>query len=152
MPVLVISYLIILNYDVAHPYNLADNRHACFYAWRYLHKYRSLLPPVYAASILGVSYLLPRSFLWSLVFWICTGATVVPQVSYAPKTESNTIQKLFEFRYFMVPFTMVLIFSQKLSYKLQIIWNLMLLASWLYIFTTKELHWESEDEIQRIIW
>ena len=52
----------------------------------------------------------------------------------------------------MVPFTMVLIFSQKLSYKLQIIWNLMLLAAWLFIFKTKELHWESETEIQRIIW
>jgi len=134
-----IAFLIIARYDVVHPYNLADNRHACFYAWRYLHKYRAFLSPVYAASILGVSFILPRSFLWSVAFWICTGATVVPQ-------------KLFEFRYFMVPFTMLLIFSQKLSCKLQIIWNLILLAAWLLIFKTKELHWQSEDQIQRIIW
>lgn len=136
-----------------HPYNLADNRHACFYAWRFLHKYREFLPPFYAASILGVSYLLPRSFLWSFAFWICTGATVVPQARKLFFIYNNCwIQKLFEFRYFMVPFTMVLIFSQKLSCRLQIIWNLILLAAWLFIFKTKELDWESEDQIQRIIW
>ncbi|CAG5110657.1 Oidioi.mRNA.OKI2018_I69.chr2.g5037.t1.cds [Oikopleura dioica] len=121
----VLSYLIIANFDVVHPYNLADNRHFCFYAWRYLHKYRTFLAPVYGASILGVTYLLPRSFLWNFAFWLCTAASVVPQ-------------KLFEFRYFMVPFTIVLLFSQKLSYKLQILWNLLLLATWVYFFRRKK--------------
>lgn len=137
--IIIFSMGTILKFPVVHPYNLADNRHFVFYAWRLMWKYRLILTPAYAISLFGVVFLLPKSFLWQLVFWISVAVTVVPQ-------------KLFEFRYFMVPYTFILLFSPKMSHLPQQIWHLLITIGWLCIFQSKEIYWESEEEVQRIIW
>jgi alpha-1,2-glucosyltransferase len=93
-----------------HPYLLADNRHYPFYLWRRCFRghplsLRYVLAPVYVVGALLLSTLLrrsiregggERSWLWVLLFWVATGAVLVPA-------------SLLEFRYFTVPFYLLVL-------------------------------------------
>lgn len=124
---------------IVHPYNLADNRHLVFYAWKLMYKFRLALVPVYSISIFLVWETLPKSFFFQLTFWLCSFIVLVPQ-------------KLFEFRYFMVPFLIYDIFSTTKKSYLSILFNIVINIFVMYIFATKEIRWEDEEKIQRMFW
>jgi len=132
-------FLLTKFFTVVHPYNLADNRHLVFYAWRLMSKMRWYLVPIYSVSIMITIFYLPKSFLFQLAFWLCTALVLIPQ-------------RLFEFRYFMVPFVIFDIFgSHRISW-LHLIANLSISAAVFTIFARKEILWEDEENIQRMFW
>ena len=53
-------FLLTKFFTVVHPYNLADNRHLVFYAWRLMSKMRWYLVPVYSVSIMLTIFYLPK--------------------------------------------------------------------------------------------
>ena len=65
-----------------------------------------------------------QSFLLQLAYWFCTAVTIVPQ-------------KLLEFRYFMMPFMLLQLFSIRKPPFYAIIYNLAITTATLYVFQTK---------------
>lgn len=117
-------------YTTAHPYLLADNRHYTFYIWQRTYQryswFKYSMIPIYYAFIwliasrlqLALSKRMPNSShavrsLWILAFFGFTAATLIPSA-------------LLEFRYFIVPFTLLLL--QLLGNKTSPISLLLLLA------------------------
>mmetsp|Transcript_2906 Transcript_2906/g.11081 ORF Transcript_2906/g.11081 Transcript_2906/m.11081 type:complete len:517 (-) Transcript_2906:317-1867(-) len=99
----------LLSYKFAfvHPFILSDNRHYIFYLWRRIFKvhnvhseeYRvrnALLAPVYVVSALMLNSLLRyKHAIWKTIYWLCVALSLVPT-------------PLVEFRYFIIPFYLLL--------------------------------------------
>ena len=88
----------------AHPFLLADNRHVTFHVWRYIFGRHALvryaLTPLYVGSLYAVQRLLRHQpLLVQLGLAACVAVALVPS-------------PLLEFRYFIVPFTLVLLLSE----------------------------------------
>jgi len=122
-----------------HPYLLADNRHYTFYLFKLLIKLKWLMVPVYAIGILFLVFQLPQSTLIQLAYFASVSATIVPQ-------------RLLEFRYFMVPFAILQLFSIRKPGRMAVVYNILVNAFTLYVFKTKEIRWKDIDEVQRMFW
>ena len=59
-----IVFMLVKYCTIVHPYNLADNRHLVFYAWKLMYKFRLALVPVYSISIFLVWETLPKVSLY----------------------------------------------------------------------------------------
>ncbi|KAJ0979498.1 hypothetical protein J5N97_014972 [Dioscorea zingiberensis] len=102
---LIMGLMMVHFFSIAHPYLLADNRHYPFYVWRkviqahWLSKY--LLVPVYVYSWFSIINVLGRAQkrIWILLFISATALVIIP----AP---------LIEFRYFTIPFYLMLLHSR----------------------------------------
>jgi len=118
------------NHFIVHPYLLADNRHYIFYIFKIISKMRWLFCPIYSVGLLSIFFQMPKSILIHLAFMCCTVVTLVPQ-------------KLFEFRYFMVPYMILQIFDPRQKDEsrskilFQIFYNIMITTATLFIFKTK---------------
>ncbi|GMH33479.1 hypothetical protein BSKO_01313 [Bryopsis sp. KO-2023] len=99
---LLVSMLgVLLGGVFVHPYLIADNRHYTFYIWRrFLSKdwLRISLAPIswFGACLAGQQLLATHSTTWLIGFMACVGATIIPA-------------GLLEFRYFLVPVSLVLL-------------------------------------------
>jgi len=124
---------------IVHPYLLADNRHYTFYLFKILLKLKWLMIPVYAGGIMFIIFQLPQSVLLQTAYFVCTAATIVPQ-------------RLLEFRYFMVPYVLLQIFTIRRPSRLCLIYNLLINAFTFYVFKTKEIRWNDINEVQRMFW
>lgn len=107
---------------VVHPYLLADNRHYTFYIWRwFLGRHplaKFLLVPlyIYAAWSVFSSLLRSRGLLWTVSFYICVVANLVPQ-------------GLLEPRYFILPY---IIFRLNLATSLKV--KALIIEIFIYFF------------------
>jgi len=103
---LIISGLVYFN-TIAHPYLLADNRHYTFYVWRLLFSpgkpvfLRYLPVPLYAYGL----WLVDRSLMQSSIAYRLASWIVTPLILCA--------QFLLEPRYFVVPYLMFRLHSNK---------------------------------------
>ncbi|XP_018684086.2 dol-P-Glc:Glc(2)Man(9)GlcNAc(2)-PP-Dol alpha-1,2-glucosyltransferase isoform X3 [Musa acuminata AAA Group] len=145
---LVIGFIAVFFFSIAHPYLLADNRHYPFYLWRkviqvhWLMKY--LLIPLYVyswsfiISILGER----QRRIWVLSYVIATALVLVP----AP---------LIEFRYYTIPFYFLILHSKigKTSNWLLIgcLYAVVNIFT-MYLFLFRPFHWDHEPGTQRFIW
>ncbi|TKY69584.1 Dol-P-Glc:Glc(2)Man(9)GlcNAc(2)-PP-Dol alpha-1,2-glucosyltransferase [Spatholobus suberectus] len=145
---LIVGFLSVHFFSVAHPYLIADNRHYPFYLWRkvimahWSTKY--LLVPIYICSWFSIIHMLGkfRNKIWVLAYFLATAAVLIP----AP---------LIEFRYYTIPF-----------YLLALHCNINDSQSWLFtgmlyigvnvftmmMFLFRPFHWDHEPGIQRFIW
>ncbi|CAL9773664.1 unnamed protein product [Musa acuminata subsp. burmannicoides] len=145
---LVIGFIAVFFFSIAHPYLLADNRHYPFYLWRkviqvhWLMKY--LLIPLYVyswsfiISILGER----QRRIWVLSYVIATALVLVP----AP---------LIEFRYYTIPFYFLILHSKigETSNWLPIgsLYAVVNIFT-MYLFLFRPFHWDHEPGTQRFIW
>ncbi|CAA7406325.1 unnamed protein product [Spirodela intermedia] len=145
---LVVGFVSVHWFSIAHPYLLADNRHYTFYFWRkiirahWASKYLMIPLCIYClfsiGSILGKS----RGRTWALSFFLACSAALVP----AP---------LVEFRYYTVPIILFLLNSQVDS---QISWALtsaLFVATDVFtmsMFLLRPFQWAHQPGIQRFIW
>lgn len=133
-----------------HPYLLADNRHYTFYIWR---KFlgcplnsslkQFLYIPLYGFTLFTIiSLLKTKDPVWKWLFSICLCISIVPQ-------------KLFEFRYFIVPFTIWRLnipSSNHIQLTLEFALNCIVNMLTLYIFLHKTFKWPNNTETQRFMW
>ncbi|CAI6355197.1 unnamed protein product [Macrosiphum euphorbiae] len=103
---IIISGLVYFN-TIAHPYLLADNRHYTFYVWRLLFSpgkpvfLRYLPVPLYACGLWLVNRtLIQSSIAYRLAYWIVTPLILCAQFLLEP-------------RYFVVPYLMYRLHSNK---------------------------------------
>ncbi|KAM0953540.1 putative dolichyl-P-Glc:Glc(2)Man(9)GlcNAc(2)-PP-dolichol alpha-1,2-glucosyltransferase [Dioscorea sansibarensis] len=145
---LTIGLIIVHFFSIAHPYLLADNRHYPFYVWRkviqahWLMKY--LLVPVYVYSWFSIIIVLARAQkrLWVLSFIATTAIVLIP----AP---------LIEFRYFTIPFYLVLLHSRvsdNVSWLVMGIFYIFVNIFTMAVFLFRPFHWDHELGTQRFIW
>jgi len=133
---------------LAHPYLLADNRHATFYIWRRLlmrhWSVKFLVIPLYLASVWSIARCLRKSdLIFKLVFPVCLAASLVPQA-------------LLEFRYFIVPFLLVRLQVRPSSFVklfVELIFLLLVNTAVFYLFLYKPFKWDNApNEWQRFMW
>lgn len=139
LAVTAVVLMLVKEHTIVHPYNLADNRHLVFYAWRLMSRFRFPLVPLYSASFFIMVYALPKSFFFQLSYWLCTFVVLVSQ-------------GLFEFRYFMIPFVLFALFSTLTTRWLALLNNVTISALVFYLFATKEITWPDEENVQRMFW
>lgn len=148
--ILLFSFLcaICVTYNtIAHPYLLADNRHYVFYMWnRFYGKYwwarYAMIPAYTIAALILLKVISARTAGFQLVFIVCTTAAIA-------------LQQLIELRYFIVPFLIVRLLSTSPRSKwllLELIFYVAVNGLVFYLFTTKEIHWDDYDAVQRLIW
>ncbi|KAK7390572.1 hypothetical protein VNO78_25881 [Psophocarpus tetragonolobus] len=145
---LIVGFLSVHFFSVAHPYLIADNRHYPFYLWRKVimahWSMKYLLVPIYICSWLSIIHMLGkfRSKIWVLAYFLATAAVLIP----AP---------LIEFRYYTISF-----------YFLALHCNINDSQSWLFtgmlyigvnvftmmMFLFRPFYWNHEPGIQRFIW
>lgn len=136
-----------------HPYLLADNRHFTFYVWRRflgcpttLFSRSIFLTPFYAFSLYTIiSTLRKKDTLWRYLFSICLCISIVPQ-------------KLLEFRYFIVPFTIWRLNipnshqSNHFQVTAEFVLNCFVNILTIYLFLYKTFKWPSSSDTQRFMW
>ena len=136
-----------------HPYLLADNRHYTFYVWRRFlgcptspFSMSIFLTPLYAFSLYTImSTLRTKDTLWRYLFSICLCISIVPQ-------------KLLEFRYFIVPFTIWRLNipnnhqSNHLRVTAEFVLNCFVNVLTIYLFLYKTFKWPSSTDTQRFMW
>ena len=126
----------------AHPYLLADNRHITFYLWKDLLRHKSvqfLLIPAYIFSFLGCKFLFRmKLYPMYLVFMAVVFVHCVPQ-------------KLLEVRYFILPNLFFQLYGN-IRLRSTVFYNIFVSFLMLVVFWKKDVRWESEDEVQMIIW
>lgn len=134
-----------------HPYMLADNRHYTFYIWRRFlgcpTRFVSrpmLLVPLYAFSLYTiVSMLKTKDMIWKCLFTLCLSISIVPQ-------------KLLEFRYFIIPFTIWRLnipCCNNFQLTLEFVLNCFVNVLTIYIFLHKTFKWPNNShETQRFMW
>ncbi|CAG0889534.1 unnamed protein product [Darwinula stevensoni] len=127
-----------------HPYLLADNRHLSFYLWRRIFEpWNIFLAPLYVFFVFALHFLIcHESFFFQITFYACSILTVVPQ-------------KLFEFRYFVLPFYFLRLHLRRGSWitvLLELLGFLVVDMLWLFLYVTKSFDWADETYPQRIIW
>ncbi|XP_032236244.2 putative Dol-P-Glc:Glc(2)Man(9)GlcNAc(2)-PP-Dol alpha-1,2-glucosyltransferase isoform X2 [Nematostella vectensis] len=140
---------LVYHFTYVHKYLLADNRHYPFYVWRKFYARhwlaRYLAIPVYAYTGFSLTAILSKKqqSIWQLLFWICVTLATVPQ-------------KLFEFRYFIIPYIFCRIHSPLASY-ISIVLEFVLYFAinfiTVYLFIEKPFVWENEpNQVQRFMW
>eukprot|EP00884_Botryococcus_braunii_P015445 jgi/Botrbrau1/2584/Bobra.145_1s0012.1 len=99
---------VVQNFTLTHPFLLADNRHYTFYIWKDILGRHPVMRysfiPLYIFSAWSLQRGLTAggsSAIWQLGFAVCTAATLVPS-------------PLLEFRYFLIPFALVLLHTEPL--------------------------------------
>ncbi|KAH7678075.1 Dolichyl-P-Glc:Glc(2)Man(9)GlcNAc(2)-PP-dolichol alpha-1,2- glucosyltransferase protein [Dioscorea alata] len=145
---LTIGLMIVHFFSIAHPYLLADNRHYPFYVWRKVIQahwsMRYLLVPVYVYSWFSIIIILARTQkrFWVLLFIAATAMVLIP----AP---------LIEFRYFTIPFYLMLLHSRvsdNLSWLVMGILYIFVNIFTMAVFLFRPFHWDHEPGTQRFIW
>ncbi|XP_065878678.1 dol-P-Glc:Glc(2)Man(9)GlcNAc(2)-PP-Dol alpha-1,2-glucosyltransferase isoform X2 [Euphorbia lathyris] len=145
---LTVGFLSVHFFSIAHPYLLADNRHYPFYLWRkiikahWLMKY--ILVPLYIYSWFSIFSILGkvRQKIWVLAYFLATSAVLVP----AP---------LIEFRYYTIPFYLLVLNSHISDNQSWIIMGIMyvfinILTMGMFLF--RPFYWNLEPGVQRFIW
>ena len=70
LAVTAVVLMLVKEHTVVHPYNLADNRHLVFYAWRLMSRFRFPLVPLYSASFFIMVYALPKVVIKKLLDFV----------------------------------------------------------------------------------
>lgn len=146
---LFISLIAVFNFTYVHEYLLADNRHYPFYVWRKIYSrhwsVRYMLVPCYllAGWLLGSKLAVKQSVIWQLMYWACVSLVLIPQ-------------KLFEFRYFILPYLLYRVHipvGNRVALLLELVLYSVINAVTIYLFLNKPFTWEHEpDQIQRFMW
>ena len=147
MVALLCSVALVYNFTQVHEYLLADNRHYTFYVWsKVLGKYemvRYLLIPLsmylYWAIHDSLSHI---HWMIRCCLWGCVVIALIPQ-------------KLMEFRYFVVPYTIIRLHMNNESMRgllFEILLYFCVNIFTLYIFLYKPIFWPQIHEPQRIMW
>lgn len=146
---LLISLLAVHKYTYIHEYLLADNRHYPFYVWHkvyrrhWLVKYALVPGYLLAGWLLGNKLAVKQSFLWQLIYWVCVSVVLIPQ-------------KLFEFRYFIVPYLLYRLHmpvGSRVGLALELLLYSIVNAVTIHLFLNKPFVWDHEpDQIQRFMW
>lgn len=146
---LAIFVIIVEYFSLAHPYLLADNRHFTFYLWRRILDrswvFKFALIPFYFLAAYYTIYKLHVPFqFFSILFLFCVTACIVPA-------------HLFEFRYFIVPYSLwrLSVFEPKKQWVvLEVLWSIVVNFICLYLFITKPFVWNHDltNAIQRFMW
>ncbi|XP_021635077.2 dol-P-Glc:Glc(2)Man(9)GlcNAc(2)-PP-Dol alpha-1,2-glucosyltransferase isoform X2 [Hevea brasiliensis] len=142
------GFLSVHFFSIAHPYLVADNRHYTFYLWRkvikahWLMKY--FLVPFYVYSWSSIFNILGkvRQKVWVLTYFLATAAVLVP----AP---------LIEFRYYTIPFYLLILHSHIDDNESWIAMGLMYLVIntfTMMMFLFRPFNWNHEPGVQRFIW
>lgn len=139
-----------------HPYLLADNRHYTFYIWRRflgcpttLFSKSLLYTPLYGFTLYTtISMLGTKDTLWKYLFSICLCISIVPQ-------------KLLEFRYFIVPFTIWRLnipnnnssnSNNTIQLSIEFVLYTFVNVFTIYIFLYKSFKWPQSSDAQRFMW
>lgn len=132
---------------LVHPYLLADNRHYIFYLWnRFYGKYsmaRYIMIPVYIIGFAAIWKILENKSTGFIIFFILSVFM------------TNALQQLIELRYFIIPYLILRLNSNKIKLKylvLELILYILINAGTFYIFFTKEIIWSDYKDFQRLIW
>jgi len=132
---------------VVHPYMLADNRHYTFYIWKRVFEWypsvKYALVPVSLAFWTAFCTLMELHPAMSLSYIFCICGVLIPQ-------------KLFEFRYFIVPYFLIRLEIGCFEWK-RIIPEFLLYfvinVITLYLFVLRPFMWTHEpDQVQRFMW
>ena len=143
-----LMFLAIYRFTYIHKYLLADNRHYTFYVWRKLYgrnwSVRYTMIPIYIISWNIIMSELGKRVtkLWLLLFVLSTAVVLIPQ-------------KLFEFRYYIVPYLMFRLHIKRSN-------TFELLAEGclyfainvvtFYLFLFQKFSWPHEKGVQRFMW
>lgn len=145
---MIVSFLSVHYFSIAHPYLLADNRHYPFYLWRKIinahWSTKYLLVPLYVYSWTSILTMLANTQkkLWVLIYFVASAAVLIPT-------------PLIEFRYYTIPFFIVVLHCHVTNDRM---WLLMgFLYTSINIFTMimflfRPFLWDHEPGIQRFIW
>ncbi|XP_071698501.1 dol-P-Glc:Glc(2)Man(9)GlcNAc(2)-PP-Dol alpha-1,2-glucosyltransferase-like [Rutidosis leptorrhynchoides] len=145
---IVVSFVSVHYFSIAHPYLLADNRHYPFYLWRKIFNAhwstRYLLVPLYVYSWTSILSMLAKAQkkVWVLVYFLASAAVLIPT-------------PLMEFRYYTVPFFFLVLHCDVTNDR---VWLLMgILYTSINIFTItmflfRPFQWDHESGIQRFLW
>ncbi|XP_001375135.2 dol-P-Glc:Glc(2)Man(9)GlcNAc(2)-PP-Dol alpha-1,2-glucosyltransferase isoform X1 [Monodelphis domestica] len=142
-----VSLFLVWKFTYVHKYLLADNRHYTFYVWkRIFQRYefvKYLLVPCYLFAGWSIAdSLKSKSIFWNIMFFTCLFTVTVPQ-------------KLFEFRYFILPYIIYRLNLPMPSVpKLLCELSFYILINFItfYIFLNKTFQWPNNDNIQRFMW
>lgn len=143
--VVLVIFICVNSSTKIHDFLLADNRHYTFYLWSYFLRHsvvRYLLIPVYVYSCFSMNHAANRPCLWTVVYIVCVALVTVPQ-------------KLFELRYFIIPylvFRLNILTLDKKTVILEFLLYLTINVSTLLVFLNKTFMWPDFEEPQRIIW
>nr|GEW93572.1 dol-P-Glc:Glc(2)Man(9)GlcNAc(2)-PP-Dol alpha-1,2-glucosyltransferase isoform X1 [Tanacetum cinerariifolium] len=94
---MIVSFLSVHYFSIAHPYLLADNRHYPFYLWRKIinahWSTKYLLVPLYVYSWTSILTMLAdtQKKVWVLIYFVASAVVLIPT-------------PLIEFRYYTIPF------------------------------------------------
>ncbi|XP_020103722.1 dol-P-Glc:Glc(2)Man(9)GlcNAc(2)-PP-Dol alpha-1,2-glucosyltransferase isoform X1 [Ananas comosus] len=142
------SCIIVHFFSIAHPYLLADNRHYPFYIWRKVIQAHStmkyILVPLYVYSWFSIITILGESQkrAWVLSFVLCVALVLIP----AP---------LIEFRYFTIPFFLLILHSPATENSKWLVLGLLYAAVDIFtmaMFLFRPFRWEHEAGVQRFMW
>ncbi|KAJ8537799.1 hypothetical protein K7X08_014339 [Anisodus acutangulus] len=145
---LIVGFLSVHFFSIAHPYLVADNRHYPFYLWRKVIKFhwsmKYLLVPLYVYSWISIFNILAKSQrkTWVLVYFLATAATLIP----AP---------LIEFRYYTIPFFFLILHSHVDDDRSWLLMGVLYVAInifTMYMFLYRPFSWVHETGVQRFIW
>ncbi|PKA61908.1 alpha-1,2-glucosyltransferase [Apostasia shenzhenica] len=143
---LILGFISVHFFSIAHPYLLADNRHYTFYIWRKVIQahwsMKYFLVPLYIYSWVFIINMLGKTQrkIWVLLFFIASAMVLIP----AP---------LIELRYYTIPFYLLILNSH--------VDNIEVVVGFLYasvnvltmaMFLMRPFHWDHEAGIQRFIW
>ena len=158
-----LTYYAVDKFTTAHPYLLADNRHYTFYIWqRSFARYewfKFAMIPIYMACFGLLSQQLQKALknrlpnsthaarsLWILAFFGLTAATLVPS-------------PLLEFRYFIIPFILLLLLlighgnPSNFALFTQLLAFVVINAVTIHLFLHKPFKWpNAEEPIARFMW
>lgn len=145
---LAIVLAVIIKFNtIVHPYLLADNRHYIFYLWnRFYGKYtiaRYIVIPIYLIGFAAIWKILENKSSGFIIFFIISLFL------------TNALQQLIELRYFIIPYLILRLNSNKIKLKylvLELIFYILINAGTFYIFFTKEIIWSDYKDFQRLIW
>lgn len=145
---IVVFLAIIIHFNtLVHPYLLADNRHYAFYVWKRLYEgnctFRYLLIPIYMLGGYSIMERLKEAKIpFMLAFIISTVILLVPQ-------------KLFEFRYFILPYIFLSLNSSRrhvLEVFFESIYYIIINFLTFYLFFSREIVWSDDQTIHRFLW
>ncbi|KAK6146922.1 hypothetical protein DH2020_017834 [Rehmannia glutinosa] len=145
---LIIGFLSVQFFSIAHPYLLADNRHYTFYLWRKLINHhwstKYLMVPLYVYSWLSIISNLAKNQkkLWVLVYFFACAASLIP----AP---------LIEFRYYTIPFFFMVLHTNITDNKSWVLMGILYFCIncfTMFMFLFRPFSWKHEGGTQRFIW
>jgi len=140
---------LIIHYNtIAHPYLLADNRHYTFYIWRRFFMRHWILKFVLVPAYILAAFCIANSIqkcelMFCILFPVCVVLSLAPQA-------------LMEFRYYIIPYTLLRL-QMKPSSLMNLLLEFIFLAGinvvTIYLFLYKPFSWDHEPEqVQRFMW